>query len=305
MIGIFTKGLKEIKGSAMSTNILIKADIGHQVLQDAMDMIHNIESQLSAYRKDSYISRINANAGIGPVKCPPLVVEVIKKALSIARLTEGYFDPTVGSLTQGLYGFGTGVERLPSREELNKTKELVNYSYVHVDGDNVFLEKKGMKLDLGGMAKGWTAQKVAEFLISMGATQVLVDIGGEICTYGRSWKIAVRRDKGKYLGIIETYQDKTTISTSGRYERFIDNENNHHILNPKKGSQENRYSSITLVDRSFCGAELDALATACFSLSFDEIRKLTQNYIILTDSMDIVVGSGLEGAVKGMYLVLN
>lgn len=305
MIGIFRK-FREIRGTAMSTEVLIKADIEAEVLQDAMDLIHYIESLLSAYRNDSYICKINNYAGISPVKCPPLVVEVVEKALSIAELTNGYFDPTVGSLTHGLYGFGTSEEKLPSEDEVSRAKELVNYKNVRVSGNTIFLEKEGMRLDLGGVAKGWTAQKVAEFLINMGATKVMVNIGGEICTYGKNWRIAVKKDSGEnYLGIIETIRDKTTISTSGRYERFIADVNKHHILNPKKGSQENYYSSITLVGKGFCGAELDALATACFNMEIENLYKLTQNYIILTDIGDLMVGKGLNGVVKGIYLMMD
>ncbi len=306
MLGVFRK-LRELRGTVMSTEILIKGDLGKNLLEEAYAMARDYERKLSAYREDSFISKINRYAGISPVRCPLDVVELIKEAVEIARETGGLFDPTVGVLTQGLYGFGTGKERIPSPSELEKLRRLVNYGKVKIKGNEVFLEEEGMRLDLGGIAKGWTSQKLAEFLIDMGATEVLVSIGGEICTFGRRWKIAIKSPDGKgHMGVIETKEGKTTISTSGDYERFIGSKEIHHILNPEKGSQENFYSSLTLVEDDFCGARLDALATASFNLPPDKISSLTDSFIVIKKPEgELVVGSGLKGKVRGVYLILS
>ncbi len=306
MLGVFRK-LREFRGTVMSTEILIKADLGKNFLEEAYSIAQDHERKLSAYREDSFISRINRHAGISPVRCPLDVVELIKEAVGIARETGGLFDPTVGVLTQGLYGFGTGQEKIPAPSEVERLKRLVNYRKVKIKGDEVFLEEEGMRLDLGGIAKGWTAQKLAEFLIDMGATEVLVSIGGEICTFGRRWRIAIKDPAGKgHMGVIETKEGKTTISTSGDYERFIETRDTHHILNPGKGSQENFYSSLTLLEDDFCGARLDALTTACFNLPMERIDALTESFLVLEKSKgNLVVGAGLKGKVRGLYLILS
>ena len=306
MRGVFRK-LREFRGTVMSTEILIKADLGKDLLEEAYEMARDYERKLSAYREDSFILKINRHAGISPVKCPLDVVNLIKEAVKIAQETGGLFDPTVGVLTQGLYGFGTGQEKIPVPSEVERLKRLVNYRKVKIRGNEVFLEEEGMRLDLGGIAKGWTAQKLAEFLIDMGATEVLVSIGGEICTFGRRWRIAIKSPDGKgHMGIIETKEGKTTISTSGDYERFIETRDTHHILNPGKGNQENFYLSLTLVEDDFCGARLDALTTACFNLPVERMKTLTDSFLALRKQEgDLVIGPGLKGKVRGLYLILS
>ncbi len=307
MLGLLSRKLNILSGTVMSTEILIKADIGKKYLETALRLAEDIERKLSAYREDSFVSKINKYAGLSAVKCSEDVIEIISESLRIAEKTEGLFDPTIGSLTHGLFGFGTGRERIPSPSEIERVKELVDYRKVRITGNEVFLEKEGMRLDLGGIAKGWTAQKLAELLIDKGANEVLVSIGGEICTFGRKWKIAIKDAKGEgYMGIVETKEGKTTISTSGDYERFIKLSIYHHILNPRKGKQENFYSSLTIIEDGFRGAEVDALTTACFNLPAYELRKFTESYILLTkDTREFRVGPGLKKKVKGVYLMLN
>lgn len=304
MIGLLKRGLSSLSDTVMSTEILIKANTDSKHLEKALRIARDIEDKLSAYKENSYISRINRQAGKEGVSCPPEVVEVIREALSIARETEGLFDPTVGAIVHGLFGFGTGRERIPSEGEIERVRELVDYRRVKVEGNVVFLERKGMRLDLGGIAKGWTAQKLAEFLIGKGADKVLVSIGGEICCCGREWKIAIKGREGRgYLGILYTPEDKTTISTSGNYERFIGDTDHHHIINPPKGRPERIYSSLTLVERGFKGARADALTTACFNIYPSAIRRFTKSYImILKDSGEVLIGEETFKSMRGFYL---
>ena len=304
MIGLLKRGLSSLSDTVMSTEILIKANTDSRHLKEALRIARDIEDKLSAYRENSYISRINRQAGREGVHCPPEVVEIIRESLSIARETEGLFDPTIGSIVHGLFGFGTERERIPAEEEIERARELVDYRRVKVEGNVVFLERKGMRLDLGGIAKGWTAQKLAEFLIERGADRVLVSIGGEICCCGREWRIAIKDGKGKgYLGILLTSEGRTTISTSGNYERFIGNPDYHHIINPPKGRPERIYSGLTLIERGFRGARVDALTTACFNTYPSAVRRFTKSYImILKGGGEVLMGEEVLKGVKGLYL---
>ncbi len=302
MLGIFKGKLSVFKGSVMSTELLIKADLEHKHLEEAFSLAVEYERWLSAYREDSYITKINRNAGIKPVECPPEVIEVIGIALRVAERSKGLYDPTIGVLTQGLFGFGTKREKIPDEEEVKLLLRLVDYKKVKVSENTVFLKERGMRLDLGGVAKGWTAQKLAEFLMEKGASKALVSVGGEICCFGKEWRVAVKEDKEKYLGIIETTKEKTTISTSGTYERFINNPKFHHIINPKRGMQESFYTSLTLVSKGFLGGELDALTTACFNLPSAEINNLTEKYLFIDNNGNVGIGKYFRAQVKGIYL---
>ena len=304
MLGIF-KTLNVLKDNVMSTEIIIKADVGRGILEECLKFAREVERKLSAYLPDSYVSKINRSAGKDMVYCPDDVLEVIKMSLEIARRTNGLYDPTVGVLTQGLYGFGTKYEKIPQEKELENLKRLVNYRKVKVSGRFVFLEEEGMKLDLGGIAKGWTAQRIAEMLMSAGAQKALVSVGGEVCCFGKRWKIALKNPEGEILAVIETKEKETTITTSGTYERYIKEERNHHILNPRKGKQELNYRSLTLIENGFLGAVLDALATAYFNAPPHTLKNQPYPYIYVTFDGETVVSNNLGERVENVYLLLK
>ncbi len=305
MLGLLRKRVNTFYGKVMSTELLIKADVDDKTLKECYEFALEVERTMSAYREDSFVSRINMCAGEEGVECPKEVVEVIKLSLEMAERTRGLFDPTVGAVVHGLFGFGTARERVPQNEEIERTKKLVNFRNVSVQGNKVFLTRRGMRLDLGGIAKGWTAQRLAEMLLLLGAEKALVSVGGEICTFGKRWRIAIKNPEGGgHIGIVETDEGKTTLSTSGDYERFIGSRHNHHIVNPTKGIQENFYSSLTLVEKGFCGGQLDALTTACFNLPPGKVAELTDSYILLGKfPQELRVGFGLKKRVKGIYLI--
>lgn len=275
MFGLFKK-INEVRDKVMSTEILIKAEADNKLLQECIEIAKDFEEKLSAYKESSFISQINRMAGQEPVHCPELVIDVIKQALQVAQETDGLYDPTIGVLTQKTYGFGTGKEKVPKEEELRKKKELVNYKNVEVYKSAVFLAKEGMALDLGGIGKGYASNLIAKYLYDKGIECALVSIGGEICCYGKNWNIAVRHPRrNKPLAVMTTKKEKTTISTSGDYERYIKSYDNHHILNTKTGKQSLYYAEITLVDIGFKGGLLDAYTTALFNVEniFDFVEK--------------------------------
>jgi len=265
MFGIFSKE-RALKDSVMSTQILIKAKASEDMLKEALSIASELENLLSAYKENSYISQINKNAGVSPVKCPDVVVEVVKLAVEVAEKTSGVFDPTIGVLTQKTYGFGTGNEKLPDEKTLKEKKKLVDYRQIEISGNEILLKKRGMALDLGGIGKGFASQKITEYFYSKSVDYALVSIGGEICCYGKNWKIGINHPREKrFLAVLTTKKSKTTVSTSGDYERYIKNYQNHHILNPQTGRQNHTFSSLTLVSEGFNGAYLDAYATALFN----------------------------------------
>jgi len=265
MFSLFKK-VKTLRSNVMSTSILIKANVDKKILKECLALAVDLEEKLSVYKPNSYISKVNKLAGLEAVECPSEVIEVVKLAKQVATETDGKFDPTIGVLTQGIYKFGYPEENLPEISSLIKAKENVNYKDIEVSSNYIFLKKRGMAIDLGGIGKGYASEKLALFLKEKGASCGLVSIGGEICCFGKPWNVAIKHPrKNSFLSVITTKDIDTTISTSGDYERYIKSTDYHHIIDTKTGRQNNYYSSITLISSGLQGGRLDAMATALFN----------------------------------------
>jgi len=271
--------LRTYETEVMSSHLLIKAKAPEQLLLDAADIAHDIEAKLSAYKDSSELSRINKNAGKHPVKCSALTLDIIKIALEVSEATQGVFDITVGCLTQKGYGFGTDKERLLNRSQRKQLQSFVNYKNVEVSEENVYLKKEGMALDLGGIGKGYAADKIISFLKSKGVKAALVSVGGEIFTYGKVWHVGVQHPRINRLHAqITTTSKDTLVTSSGDYERYIQDPNHHHILQPSNAQSANLYSSLTLVSNTLDAARMDAFNTALFQMSQEAISNLCLEY---------------------------
>jgi thiamine biosynthesis lipoprotein len=122
-----------------------------------------------------------------------------------------------------------------------------------------------MRIDLGGIGKGYVSKLIAKFLLDNGAKKILVDVGGEIISIGKSFVVAIKNPfEDKILATIKTSKEPISISTSGDYERFIDKDN-HHIIDTKEGKSNLYYSSMTIIKNSLDIDLLDAYATALFN----------------------------------------
>ena len=277
-MAFFENGLR---AKVMSTELIIEADLSKKILFEALDIVKEFEAKFSAYKEESLLSRVNANAGISEVACSPDERELFAKALEMAKISEGLFEPTIGVLTQGTYGFGKSTQKIPSKKELQKAKELVNFQDFIVNEESVYLKKKGMRLDFGGIGKGFIAEKLIAFLQSRGAKKALVNAGGEICTFGKNYNIAIKNPyTDENIALIKTSKTPLTLSTSGDYERFIGSKENHHILDRKTASQNHYYSSVTLLKDGTEGTLLDGVATIVFNAPKEELRVLAKKYNI-------------------------
>ncbi|MDF1880407.1 FAD:protein FMN transferase [Sulfurimonas sp. MAG313] len=292
----------------MSSHLLIKAKAPLSLLECAADIAHDIEKKLSAYQEGSELSRINKNAGKHSVKCSRLTIDIIKVSLEISEATKGVFDPSIGCLTQKAYGFGTDKERLISKSEKKRLKALVNYKDIELNEDSVYLKKEGMALDLGGIGKGYAADKIIEFLKAKGVKEVLVSVGGEIYTYGKVWHLGIQhpRQSALYAQITTTKKD-TLLTSSGDYERYIQDPSHHHILNPFSGESVNLCSSLSLVSNTLDAGRMDALNTALFQMSKEEISVLCHKYdisaLVIDKKMQSYMLNDLEGKIDKLLIV--
>lgn len=274
-------------GFLMGTVIDIKLfDTSDQKLLDgAFDIISDIESKMSLNIDGSEINRINGNSGIKPAAVSEETYAVVKKGLEYSSISGGSFDITVGPLVK-LWGIGTDNARVPSQQEINDSKTMVGYRMVDVDDSakSVYLQKKGMLLDLGGVAKGYAADMISDYLKSHGIRRAIINLGGNVMAVGSKsantpWKVGVQNpfdSRGSYIGTVAV--SDSTVVTSGIYERYFESEGKmyHHILSPFTGYPvDNGLSSVTIIAKS--SADADALSTSVFSLGLNKGVELAES----------------------------
>lgn len=228
-----------------------------------------LEEKLSDYIQDSEVSKINQKAGVEPVEVSADTLEVIKKSLWLSELTEGAFDITVGAIT-------IRARRLREISE-DEARNLVNYKKVRMEGSSVFLEEKGMAIDLGGIGKGFAIQKAYEFIKT---DKGFIAIAGDLRVWGHKRLLAVYNPiNGKILSQGYNKRD-LCLSTSGNYRR-------EHIIG--KGGKLLQvtvaYEDCTLAD---------GLSTALFAMDdkkrWDFIEKHPQfGYLLLFSDGSVYV----------------
>ena len=178
--------------------------------------------------ENSEVNKINEKAGIDYVKVSDETFNVIERGKYYSKISDENFDITVGPLVQ-LWGIGSDHAKLPSKEEIESAKSLINHDNILLNKSEkkIMLKEKGMKIDLGGIAKGYSADSVAEVLRQNNVEHAIINLGGNILTMGsktngEQWKIGIQNpdvERGEYIGIVGV-EDKTVV-TSGIYERFL------------------------------------------------------------------------------------
>jgi len=249
------------------------------LLTEALELCTQYEFMLSRTVEDGDIWRINHAKGM-PVKVDEHVVRLLREGLDYGDLSGGWFDITIGRLS-ALWDFN-GSPAVPSQEALISARNTVDYRQVFIDGDTVRLGDAEAMLDLGGIAKGYIADRLADFLKERGVESAIIDLGGNIVTVGlkpssgrRSNSSGVRSNGGQLwnIGVTAPFQARSeligslslgeaSIVTSGIYERlFIENDTlYHHILDPFSGLPvDSDVISATIVSES--SAVGDALST--------------------------------------------
>ncbi|MBU1657529.1 FAD:protein FMN transferase [bacterium] len=278
---------KVLEAKVMSTKLLIRANVSKSILLRAYTLAKDFEERYSAYKENSFLNKINSLAGLNWVDCKSEDIELFQRCLEASRQSEGGFDISIGALSHGAYHFGFSNQEIATKELLNKQKVLVDFNLIHLSPSAIFLTKKGMRLDLGGIGKGYVAKKIILFLKQNGATKALVDVGGEIVSFGKSYNIAIKDPFSEAnIGYIKTSREPISISTSGDYERFISSKENNHILNKSNGISANIYSSMTVIQNGFDIDMLDAFATAMFNKNLDYVKSFSKRLNFATISID-------------------
>ncbi len=238
------------------------------------------------------IKAINDNSGIKPVKVDKDIIELIKYSKDVYKKTDGNVNIAFGPVLKIWHRYRTeGIEdtynaKLPNMDELREASKLTNIDDVIIDEkeSTVFLKKKGMSLDVGSIAKGYVADKVASLLKSKDYNSFLLNIGGNIKTVGlksdgSKWKLAIQNpnlnDDNKYLKKI--YFETSSLVTSGDYQRYytVDGKRYNHIIDKDTLMPADKYKSVSVICEDSTYA--DALSTALFNMDFENGLNLAES----------------------------
>ena len=273
-------------------------DAGDQVKAEAA----RLETLFSVTDKDSEISALNRD---GEVKASADTLKLVGESLRISRATGGALDVTVYPAVRA-WGFTTGENRVPSKEELAKITEKIGYEGVRIEKGTIRIPK-GAGVDLGAVAKGYLSDRAAAILKENGVSSALIDLGGNIGALGSRpdgspWRIAVRDPAGDgSVGTVEA--SDLFVVTSGGYERYFNDASGRriwHIIDPATASPaDSGLLSATVVGKS--GTTADGLSTAVFVMGEERAVGLwreTRDFemILVTSGGEIVITDGLKDA---------
>jgi thiamine biosynthesis lipoprotein len=244
-------------------------EAGEAALKAGFAEVARMEQVFSSYRTDSELAAVNARAGSGATPASADFVTLLGRSLAVAKDTGGAFNPLMGPVIK-LWGIPEA-PRVPSDDELAALAPRVDPEGLVVDSaaGTVALARAGMALGFGGIAKGYTADRVTALLKARGIRAGIVAVAGDIRTFGRRpdgrpWRIGVRHPRDPERSLVTLELTDAAVSTSGDYERYfeVDGRRYHHILDPRTLRPAEGAVSVTVLAPD--GTTADGLSTALF-----------------------------------------
>ena len=253
---------------------------GEAAINAVMTEMHRIDHAMSPHKPESELSRINRHAAAGPVKLSEEMARLVSRALDFSKLSGGAFDITYAGVGQ-LYDYREKVK--PSDAEIAQAVAAVGYQNLVLDTAERTLRfaREGVRIDLGGFAKGHAVDNAAAILARRGIKNAIVSAGGDSRVVGdhrgRPWTIAIRdpRRAGEVVAVLPL--EDTAISTSGDYERFFEHDGVrcHHVLDPKTGKSPSSVHSVTILAAD--GLTTEGLSKSVFVLGVEKGMRLIES----------------------------
>jgi thiamine biosynthesis lipoprotein len=277
----------------------VKAD---PAIDAVLDEMRRIDESMSTYKPTSEVSQVNAKAADAPMHISKELFDLLVTAKEYSVLTEGAFDITYASVGY-MYDFRKRVR--PSEEQIGKALPAVNYEHLLLDpkAQTVRFSQKGVRIDLGGIAKGYSVDRGIDVLKSFGFTRAYVSAGGDSRIigdrFGKPWVVGIRDPrKGPDSVIQRVPLVDAAISTSGDYERYFDEGGvrYHHIIDPHTGHSASKVRSATVIGPY--ATRTDGLSKTAFVLGPDKAMEIYNRI----DDIDAIIVK-LDGTVvysKGM-----
>lgn len=255
-----------------------------RILRDAFEILRKIDAQIDSQNSAGEIARVNQKGFAEPQKVSPEIFEVIQRSVGFSAKTGGAFDITILPLLK-VWGFKGSEPRLPRPEEIQSLLPRVGSNYLLLDPkrQKVGFRLPDMGIELAGIGRGYTCDRVIEFLKAQGISQALVNVGGTIGAVGnspegRAWRVGLRhpRDPTRTLRVISLTNE--AVSTRGDYEKFfvLNGRRYSHILNPQTGYPATESVAVSVIAPSAFLA--DALSTGFFVLGPEKAPFLAKQY---------------------------
>ncbi len=299
-----------IMGTAIAVELWADEPAAGEAAVDAvMAEMHRIDATMSPHKPESELSRINRDAGQGPVPLSDEMTRLLARALELSCLSDGAFDISYASAGQ-LYDYRAGVA--PNEAQLTEARAAIGWQHLELDvaARTLRFGRPGMRIDLGGFAKGHAVDNAIAILRGHGIGHAMVSAGGDSHLLGdrrgRPWMIAIRDprkslgDKGEAIAVLPLVD--VAISTSGDYERyFIEKKSgvrHHHLLDPRTGRSPAHVRSVTVLADD--GLTTEALSKTVFVLGAERGLALIETLpgvdaVIVDAAGQLHYSSGLLG----------
>lgn len=290
---------------AMDTYMTVQAygSNADEAVSQAVDEIKRLDGLLSATADGSEIQKLNSNGG---GKVSEDVAYLLGRAAEVYDSTDKRFNVAIYPIVEE-WGFASGEYKVPEKEKINDLLKLTDFSKISFDKSksSVTYEIDGMKIDFGGIAKGYTSARIMDIFMNCGIKSGIVNLGGNVQVLGTKadgseWRVAIQDplDEENYIGVLSTH-DRAVI-TSGGYERYFEEngERYHHILNPDTGyPARSGLISVTIVCAD--GTMADCLSTSLFIMGRDGAIDYWQEHqaefdtILYTEDGQLLVTQGI------------
>jgi len=284
----------------LDTVVTLTADCNDEILSGAFELCENYEKMLSRTIKESDVQKLNSSEGF--ITVSEETAEIIEKALYYSELSNGKFDITVYSVSS-LWDFNNQI--VPDRSEIAEALQNIDYQSIEIEENCVNLN--GRQIDLGGIAKGYIADRLKDYFTGNGTDSGIINLGGNIVVFGNDYKIGIQKPFSNDISATLHLKNCSAV-TSGIYQRYIKSGDKiyHHIIDPDTGyGVENELAGVTIIGES--SFDCDALSTVCMLLGTENGKKLIENTdgfeaVFIDRKGKITITDGLFKKDKDIYL---
>lgn len=284
--------------------ITIYSENAEELLEECMQICERMEKIFSRTRKDSELYAIN-HRNTDTLKISDDMKTVIEAGLEAYKISNHAFDISIAPLIE-LWNFTSNNPKVPTQKEINKALSNVSSDNILLEGNTLIFKNDKTQIDLGGLAKGYIADRLKEYLLDKGVESGFINLGGNVLCIGSkpdkdTWNVGIQKpfdDKGEVLHVIKT-KDKSVVS-SGVYERhfMINNKNYHHLIDARNGyPMENHLWQVTIITSSSLKA--DQLSSTVFLMGLEKGMKYVEaikdcEAIFVDDQGELHFSSGLK-----------
>lgn len=270
------KRTMKLMGSRFDITVVAnEKEQGDAYIDMAVAEITRIEKLISSWDPNSQTSKINAMAGIQPVKVDPELLNLIKRCVAISKLTDGAFDISYASMDR-IWKYDGSMTVMPSETEIANSIRNVGYENIIIDDTNetVFLKREGMKIGFGAVGKGYAADRAKALLVTEGVRSGIINASGDLNAWGdqadgSDWMVAITNPLNNKRAFSWLPVCNSAVVTSGNYEKFVsfNSIRYSHIIDPRTGYPSTGVLSVSVFTEN---AELaDAISTSIFVMGLE------------------------------------